>query len=117
MTESRAASTGTSPRVNGLMRHDTLFMSSRKAWQAWRGMTGIVVFPTRLCNKNYIVLAPEIVKGRALYRNISLPKVIYISIERRVLLRILLTTKESPYNYISLRLVDLVLRLSIRVSQ
>lgn len=24
MTESRAASTGTSPRVNGLMRHDTL---------------------------------------------------------------------------------------------
>jgi hypothetical protein len=40
------------------------------------------------------------VKGRALYRNISLPKVIYISIEYRVLLRILLTTKESPYNYI-----------------
>jgi len=42
----------------------------------------------------------KVVKGRALYRNISSPKVIYISVERRVLLCILLATKESPYNCI-----------------
>ena len=46
------------------------------------------------------ISARTIVKGKALYRNILLPKVIYISIERRVLLYILLTTKESSYNYI-----------------
>ena len=42
----------------------------------------------------------KIVKERVLYRNISSPKVIYIGIECRVLLCILLTTKESPYNCI-----------------
>ena len=40
------------------------------------------------------------VKGIVLYRNILLLKVIYISIKRKVLLYILLTIKESPYNYI-----------------
>ena len=42
----------------------------------------------------------KIVKERALYRNILSPKVIHMGIEYKVLLCILLTTKEGPYNYI-----------------